>query len=285
MDPNNVYIDDIYPIVKGKKKTDPKLNILFLQIIACAIVLLAALVIKLVGGDFYNELRVLYIATFEDKTSVSEVLDAAKGFFWSNPDNGGGSREPTSENSSDISQTSTDSVSENTPASEDEVSALQQGEEEDDVTAYIFDFNTVRSVMNMSGGKANSMLMPVYGPITSPFGFRNHPITGVYSMHGGIDIGAPYGTDIRSAAAGKVKEVARSSSYGLYVIIDHQNFETLYAHCSSIKVNEGETVSKGDIIANVGSTGISTGPHLHFEVRVGGCKINPEWVLDKAYFT
>lgn len=285
MDSNNVYMDDLYPIIKNKKKTDPKLNILFLQIIACAIVLLAALVIKLIGGSFYNELRALYIATFEDKTTVSEVLDAAKGFFWSNPDNSSTSEEPTSDNSSDISETSTNPALESTTDSENEASMPQEGEEEDDVAAYIFDFNTVRSVMNMSGGKANSMLMPVYGTITSPFGFRNHPITGVYSMHGGIDIGAPYGTDIRCAAAGKVKEVARSSSYGLYVIIDHQNFETLYAHCSAIKVNEGDTVSKGDIIANVGSTGISTGPHLHFEVRVGGCKINPEWVLDKAYFT
>lgn len=113
--------------------------------------------------------------------------------------------------------------------------------------------------------------------ITSPFGNRVHPVTGNTSFHTGVDIGAGYGTSIVAANDGVVHTAVRGySGYGHYVIIDHGGgYSTLYAHCSSINVSKGQYVTRGQTIARVGSTGMSTGPHLHYEVRRNGAYTNP----------
>ena len=113
--------------------------------------------------------------------------------------------------------------------------------------------------------------------ITDPFGMRLHPFYGYYKLHTGIDIGCPAGRDILAAADGKViKTVEQRTGYGYYVMIDHGGgIVTLYAHCSKILVKTGDRVMRGDTIALVGSTGMSTGPHIHFEVRVNGNYKNP----------
>ena len=113
--------------------------------------------------------------------------------------------------------------------------------------------------------------------ITSPYGTRVHPVTGKVKTHTGIDIGASMGTSIFAAAGGTVIVSGwNSGGYGNYVVIDHGGgITTLYAHCSSLNVSKGQTVSKGQVIARVGSTGISTGPHLHFEVLKNGGHTNP----------
>ncbi len=119
------------------------------------------------------------------------------------------------------------------------------------------------------------MLWPVPGQyrITSNFGGRADPITGVWSSHGGTDIAAPYGTPIVAANSGVVIFAGWHYSYGNYVIIDHGGgIATLYAHCSKLLVTNGQAVSKGDRVALVGSTGYSTGNHLHFEVRINGVR-------------
>ena len=112
--------------------------------------------------------------------------------------------------------------------------------------------------------------------ITSEFGTRIHPITGKYKFHAGVDIGASYGTNVRAADGGNVITSAYDSSYGNYVVIYHGNNKTtLYAHMSQRYVSAGDTVSQGDVIGLVGSTGSSTGPHLHFEIRIDGSCVNP----------
>jgi murein DD-endopeptidase MepM/ murein hydrolase activator NlpD len=120
------------------------------------------------------------------------------------------------------------------------------------------------------------MTVPVDAEITSEFGWRTHPILGYQKFHSGMDFGADTGTTIRSAAAGVVIYAAWYGGYGNAVIVDHGGgITTLYGHAEGFYVAEGATVQKGQPIATVGSTGFSTGPHLHFEVRQNGEPIDP----------
>lgn len=113
--------------------------------------------------------------------------------------------------------------------------------------------------------------------LTSRFGLRVHPITGVTKSHTGIDIGAESGATIVAADGGTVVLAGVNSGYGNCVMIDHGNgYKTLYAHMSSIAVSNGQSVSKGDTVGYVGSTGLSTGPHCHYEVWKDGSRIDPE---------
>ncbi len=117
--------------------------------------------------------------------------------------------------------------------------------------------------------------------VTSEFGYRCHPITGVWGGHGGIDIGKPKGTPVYASLSGTVTVSQYSSSYGYFVMIDHGNgLETLYAHNSKLLVSVGQTVIAGEKISEVGSTGDSTGNHLHFEVRENGTRVNPRNYLN-----
>lgn len=121
---------------------------------------------------------------------------------------------------------------------------------------------------------------PGYSTITSSYGMRYHPILKVRKLHSGMDIGAPSGANIVAADAGKVIYSGWMTGYGNVVVIDHgAGMSTMYAHQSRILVSKGQTVSKGQIIGKVGSTGWSTGAHLHFEVRVNGSPVNPAGYL------
>lgn len=122
--------------------------------------------------------------------------------------------------------------------------------------------------------------LPSGGYITSGYGVRLHPVLKVYRPHSGIDISADHGANIIASDSGTVITSEYSASYGNYIVISHGNgFTTLYAHMSSRWVGVGEAVSKGQIIGLVGSTGVSTGPHLHFEVSYNGAKDDPEKYL------
>ena len=121
-----------------------------------------------------------------------------------------------------------------------------------------------------------ALMWPVNGVITSPFGYRTHPIFGRQILHSGIDIGVDYGTPVHAADSGVVVEAGWISGYGYGVVIDHGNgLSTLYGHNESLAVSSGQTVSKGQVIAYAGSTGNSTGPHVHFEVRSNGEPVDP----------
>lgn len=118
--------------------------------------------------------------------------------------------------------------------------------------------------------------VPVSGTLSSDFGYREHPVEGEERFHYGVDLAAETGTDIVCFADGTVTAVGESSSYGKYCMISHAGgFSTLYAHCSRITVSSGAAVTEGQKIAEVGETGIATGPHLHFELQKDGTYLNP----------
>lgn len=137
------------------------------------------------------------------------------------------------------------------------------------------DILAAQRAVEYAGGELGWPL-PGYYSISSPFGSRVHPITGAWHTHGGTDIPAPYGTPIISANDGVVIYAGYHYSYGNYIIVDHGGgISTLYGHCSKLLATKGQAVSRGEAIALVGSTGESTGNHLHLEVRVNGVRKDP----------
>jgi murein DD-endopeptidase MepM/ murein hydrolase activator NlpD len=132
------------------------------------------------------------------------------------------------------------------------------------------DVETPRTTWN------GEFIRPAVGPVTSPFGYRYHPILHRLRLHSGVDIGASYGSSIRAAGAGTVILAGYAQGYGNCVIVDHGGSTvTLYGHCSQLLVAEGQAVRQGQVIARVGATGMATGPHLHFEVRRNGVPVRP----------
>lgn len=138
--------------------------------------------------------------------------------------------------------------------------------------------NMIRSLQSSGAYVGGELQWPVtgYSRISSPFGNRIHPILKTKKFHSGIDVPAPSGVAVVAAGSGKVVTSGTLGSYGRTVIVDHGGgIMTLYAHNSKLLVSVGDTVTKGQRIANIGSTGASTGPHLHFEVRKNGQYVNP----------
>lgn len=127
---------------------------------------------------------------------------------------------------------------------------------------------------------APRLVLPVAGRASSGYGMRNDPIKHAAILHPGFDLAAPTGTPVGAAAGGKVVHAGPAGTYGNLVTVRHENgYETRYAHLSAVTVKEGEVVQPGQQIGAVGSTGYSTGPHLHFEVRHEGKTIDPAPLL------
>ena len=146
-----------------------------------------------------------------------------------------------------------------------------------EINSYYASLSTTDVSYTYTGSGVFGWPLAIQGRVSSNFGYRIHPISGVRRLHAGVDIAAPGGTPILAAESGTVIRVQYlSTGYGQNVIIAHgSNLVTLYGHMSSINVVAGQTVSRGQVIGGVGSTGASTGNHLHFEVRVNGSPVSP----------
>lgn len=125
-----------------------------------------------------------------------------------------------------------------------------------------------------------SYTSPLEGEISSPFGYREHPTAGDEKFHYGLDIAAEEGTDILCFGDGRVFAVGESSSYGKYLMVEHEDCTSLYAHCSAISVTSGTAVTAGQKIAEVGETGMATGPHLHLELTQNGKYLDPGYYVN-----
>ena len=138
--------------------------------------------------------------------------------------------------------------------------------------------------MQTLGGRqafANPFDFPWLGSVSSPYGWRVHPVSGEKDLHRGVDIAAAQGTPVAAIQDGRVVSAGNAGSYGLCVVIeDGKGYQSRYAHCSSLAVSTGQEVKRGDVIGAVGSTGDSTGPHLHLEVMLNGEYLNPYYFVD-----
>ncbi|MCI9156123.1 MAG: M23 family metallopeptidase [Lawsonibacter sp.] len=124
-------------------------------------------------------------------------------------------------------------------------------------------------------------MTPVLGRLNSEYGYRDHPINGEYHFHTGVDISGHMGDPIAAFADGTVEYTGKDDSYGLYLQVDHGNgVKSFYAHCSKVEVVKGQAVSMGDTLARIGSTGSSTGPHLHLELKFNKMHLNPAYYVD-----
>ena len=241
---------------KPKKKIDYQLAIFVLQISVCILILASALVLRVFGGELYSKLSRFFNSEFSQKTSVTEVIGEM------------GSQKESAKTTSEATES---------------LEVLGDA----DVTVIESDFDeglsedtSVSSQLNITPTVAvsskNSLKWPLEGTVTSDYGDRENPFTGGEECHGGIDIAAKTGTKVLCVLDGIVEESRYSESYGYFVKVKHSDsFQTLYAHCSKLSVDVGDKVSAGQVIALSGSTGQSTGPHLHFETIINGEKINP----------
>lgn len=150
-----------------------------------------------------------------------------------------------------------------------------------------FQLQELENVLNKLEEKRNLLastpsILPVSGLITSGFGYRQSPFTGRREMHKGLDIAAPKGTPIIATADGIVSFAGSKGLLGNAIVIDHgHGISTRYAHCNKVLKSRGDSVKRGDVIARVGNTGRSTGPHLHYEVRINNLQVNPKrYILD-----
>ena len=140
-----------------------------------------------------------------------------------------------------------------------------------------------KNTNKLTDSKSTAFPITKGSPMTSGFGWRIHPLTKKRKFHSGIDFSAPQGTPIYTFKAGKVEFAGIRGGYGKAVIINHgEGFSTLYGHASKLSVRKGEQVVAGQMIGDVGSTGFSTGPHLHFEVRVNNKPVNPRPYLQRG---
>lgn len=234
-----------------------------IQITACALILLFVLVIRLIGGQPYAWFCDWYQKEINRSIVASESVDYFQSVWNSviSPNQSVSSAGETV--SQDIRNASDLGVAVNVGYKMPVISNLDGKE-------------ALLSV-NLSPPLENGM-------ISSSFGDRLDPFSGDASEHKGLDIAAPSGTSIYCVLPGVVKEAGENASYGKYLIVDHGNgVETLYAHCNELSKEKGDIVSRGDELAKVGSTGNSTGNHLHLEIRLDGQPYDPKPLLQGRY--
>ena len=288
---------------KGGNK---KVNKTAIKLAASILIFLTALTIKLVFPEFTNSVRDRVLSVMNDnidyKSAVAALSDGLSGrtdFKDAVTETIAyltGKEEALPVSSDDIPEEKVkidaDENGDNTGNDQDKVNITQPDNvtynesKEEMVAAFVEskrEFQSYELPANTTYQMPDINLQyvsPADGVVTSQFGYRVHPVDNAVKFHYGLDFGCDDGSDVRSFADGEVTSVTDSTSYGLNVTVTHGNgVETKYAHCSDILVSVGDKVKLGDIIAKSGHTGNATGPCMHFELRVNGVYVNPEYYL------
>ena len=274
---------DTIPTKKVKKRK------LLMQIFVCLVIYIVFYVITnwnyIFSDSFKNDINTF----FTEKTKIYQIYSDAKSYInnlWNDSDdenNGGESNveeqninkenngEQGEQNEESQTEENNENNSENGVGGSDE--EVTESEGIDDETAQMEkDAEEIKSTI--------SFINPIEGTITSTFGWRNPTVSTVPKYHTGLDIAAVTGTVIKSATEGKVILASSEGDYGNHYEIQIDDVIILYAHCNVLYLNEGDTVTQGQEIAEVGSTGNSTGPHLHFEIRKDDRLVDPQLILD-----
>ena len=245
---------------KDERKSDHIARMMVCQFLICTVLVSTVFAVSKLNPNSFEKLKTYYLKYTKKDMSVSEIFGDIKGvakFF----------KNDTKSVSKNLSP---DKV--NVEVDEDET----LGKGGDDMQVYAATNSSLFSPFLVS----TSICTPVSGRISSNFGYRVNPVTKKWSFHSGVDIAASSGEKIKSAFYGKITEVGYDDASGNYIVIKHSGeLVTKYLHCSKILAKENSVVRQGEVIALVGSTGRSTGPHLHFMIEVCGKKVNPLYVL------
>ena len=249
------------PAATSKERTGKKVLLVpAVQCAVCAILVLSVFALSQSGSALYTGLRETYASQMQQDYCADGVWTAAK------------------RAARHVLEPIGEAASAETVATIDERAAVETitsaGGEDIRVLDALQDSTFAAVTVSQEA------VMPVQGKVTSGFGYRIHPITGNRSFHTGVDLAAPEGTPIAAAYGGTVQETGYTSGRGNYIQLSHgDNLQTMYCHLSDIRVQEGDAVEAGGTIGLVGTTGMSTGPHLHFELRVDGVRCDPVYVL------
>jgi murein DD-endopeptidase MepM/ murein hydrolase activator NlpD len=289
---------------------ESNVSVITMQVVVSILLIITAIVIKFSGGTFYKSAQSYCKIIFKNSITMSDVAQVYNNFKSVIPNtlssqNSSSSKYGTttsgSKTASNISSgasqgSSSTSSSTKTSTSSNMLNSLYVSSSNGGAGGLDISLNIVSQSMVATMQPPNGCtlapvmlsvkpIIPVLGRITSKFGYRIHPVTKKLSFHTGIDIANDEGSPIAAALSGIVKDVGNSAAYGNYVLMDNGGgIETFYGHCEAVIAPKGAVLRAGDIIAKLGSTGISTGPHLHFEIRVNNIYTNPLWNLKIADF-
>ncbi len=277
---------------KEKKKSDGYFVVTLCQVIFTVIVLTVLFFASKTDGQFAQNIKDDFLTLMSTSFIDGDITTTLRniGQYFKTDANVSVfnlfSKEQTEESTTETGETSFSSES---------VSSTTQLQETTTETSKLAEETTPLKKTSLSSGKTKAavakvyniettsvsiektqIVSPVSGWYSSYYGYRTNPITGNDALHTGIDIAVAEGTKIKAAYAGKVRKVGEDSRSGKYIYLTHSDgYETLYCHCSSILAKQGAVIRQGETIALVGSTGWSTGPHLHFEIHKNGERLDP----------
>jgi len=252
-------------VKKEKTSDDALIKLTAVQLVFCLLIFGSVFLAMKLGSEMFEGFREEYSLLNED-----DLDPGSYSFFRFTRE-----KEDESESTEEAGEAENDTETESVKISEEVSQTTESAEEDNDESP---------AAAGVSAGFGSlSAVMPVNGRVTSLYGERIHPVYGGESFHSGEDIAAPEGTPVYAALDGEVTEVGVGEKSGNYVRIAHpEGYETLYCHLSLVNVTRGTAVRRGDVIGFVGQTGLATGPHLHFEVKLNGEKIDPRLLLEGA---
>ena len=259
----------------NKNKKDYLSKTLLLQFLVCLVLFGVVFALKSTNSRLFTQLENSFSKSLEENLSIEEAKSVFANIANSKP-------EETTEKKNEVDEAVTDEETSFVPFEEPSLSAeiIASGGRDIKVKSN----NDIPKNVSIDDYKLNQkMVLPLKGKTTSEFGVRTHPISGDLRFHAGIDIASEKGTPIYSAFDGEVIEADYDKWNGNFLKIKHDNeIMTVYCHCEKLNVKEGQKIRAGEVIGTVGSTGSSTGPHLHFELRIANISYNPQKALKGA---